>query len=78
MVVWLCFSQISPFRRRTARVSTNEGHVSMTALQDWLSDRPLDPRSIKTLIREAICGLSADEPHSEPEPTLMGRGLERC
>ena len=50
----------------------------MTALQDWLSDRPMDPRNIKTLIRDAICGLSADEPHSIPEPTLMGRGLERC
>jgi hypothetical protein len=50
----------------------------MTALQDWLSDRPMDPRNITTLIRDAICGLSADEPHSIPEPTLMGRGLERC
>jgi hypothetical protein len=50
----------------------------MTALQDWLSDRPMDPRTITTLIRDAICGLSADEPQSISEPTLMGRGLERC
>jgi hypothetical protein len=50
----------------------------MTALQDWLSDRPMDPRSIPTLIRDAIWGPSADEPQSIIEPTLMGRGLERC
>jgi hypothetical protein len=50
--------------------------TSMTALQDWLSDRPMDPRTITTLIRDAIRGLSADEP--ETLPTLMGRGLERC
>ncbi len=50
----------------------------MTALQDWLSDRPMDPRSIKALIRDAIRGLSGDEPQTTPEPTLMGRGLERC
>lgn len=50
----------------------------MTALQDWLSDRPIDPRIIKTLIRDAIKGFSGDEPQSQPEPTLMGRGMERC
>jgi hypothetical protein len=50
----------------------------MTALQDWLSDRPMDPRTIKTLIHDAIRGLSADEPQSTAEPTVMGRGLERC
>ena len=50
----------------------------MTALQDWLSDRPIDPRSIKGLICDAIRGLSAVEAESRPEPTLMGRGLERC
>ncbi|MFI5508714.1 hypothetical protein ACIA48_14670 [Mycobacterium sp. NPDC051804] len=50
----------------------------MTALQDWLSDRPMDPRNIKTLICDAIKGISADEPQSRAEPTLMGRGLERC
>jgi hypothetical protein len=52
--------------------------MSMTALQDWLSDRPMDPRNIKSLICDAIRGLSADEPQPLPEPTLMGRGLERC
>ena len=50
----------------------------MTALQDWLSDRPMDPRNIKSLIRDAILGLSADEPQPITEPTLMGPGLERC
>ncbi|MGO4445615.1 hypothetical protein AB4Z42_19905 [Mycobacterium sp. 2YAF39] len=50
----------------------------MTALQDWLSDRPMDPRNVKSLIRDVIRGLSSDEPDSLPELTLMGRGLERC
>jgi hypothetical protein len=50
----------------------------MTALQDWLSDRPMDPRSIKALICDAIRVFSTDEPQSVPEPTLMGPGLERC
>jgi len=49
----------------------------MTALQDWLSIRPVDPRNLKTLIRDAIRGLGTDEPASD-EPTVMGRGLERC
>lgn len=50
----------------------------MTALQDWLSGRPMDPRNLKTLIWDAIKGLSIDEPPSLHEHTLMGRGLERC
>jgi len=50
----------------------------MTALQDWLSDRPMDPRTITSLIRGAIRGISGDEPETFAEPTLMGRGLERC
>lgn len=50
----------------------------MTALQDWLSNRPMDPRNIRAMICDAIRGLSTDEPESLSEPTLMGRGLERC
>jgi hypothetical protein len=38
----------------------------------------MDPRTITTLIRDAIRGLSADEPELLSDPTLMGRGLERC
>ena len=50
----------------------------MTALQDWLSYRPVDPRGLKTLICDVVRGLTTDEPETLPEPTLMGRGLERC
>jgi hypothetical protein len=50
----------------------------MTALQDWLSNRPVDPRNLKALVCEAIRAFATDEPESPPEPTLMGRGLERC
>ncbi len=53
----------------------------MTALQDWLSDRPanpLNPRNLKALICDALRGGSSDESETRSEPTLMGRGLERC
>jgi hypothetical protein len=50
----------------------------MTALQDWLSNRPVNPRQLKSLICDAIRDFAADEPEALPEPTLMGRGLERC
>ncbi|MCV7040630.1 hypothetical protein H7I58_18070 [Mycolicibacterium moriokaense] len=53
----------------------------MTALQDWLSDRPanpLHPRNLKALICDAFRGGTDDEPQKLSEPTLMGRGLERC
>ncbi len=50
----------------------------MTALQDWLSDRPLDPRNFTALICDALRGLSGDDAEPLAEVTLMGRGLERC
>jgi hypothetical protein len=50
----------------------------MTALQDWLSIRPVDPSRLGCLIRDAIRGLTSEEPESTTEPVLMGRGLERC
>jgi hypothetical protein len=56
----------------------------MTALQDWLSNRPTDPRTLKTLIRHAIKELSPDEPAlavapvPATAPVVMSRGLERC
>jgi hypothetical protein len=50
----------------------------MTALQDWLGARPVDPFGITGLIRDAIRGLTTDEPETPSGPILMGRGLERC
>jgi len=56
----------------------------MTALQDWLSNRPVDPRNLKDLIVDAIRGLTPDTADDEAdavkdaELTLMGRGVERC
>ena len=50
----------------------------MTALQDWLPIRPIDPKSLKAFIRDAIRGLVADEPAAVAEPPLIRRGLERC
>jgi hypothetical protein len=49
----------------------------VTALQDWLSIRP-DPKSLKAFIREALLGLTDDEPAKDVEPQLIPRGLERC
>jgi hypothetical protein len=50
----------------------------VTALQDWLSTRPVDPRGLKTFIRDALRTLTADEPAKADEPALLRRGLERC
>ena len=50
----------------------------MTALQDWLPIRPMDPSSLKAFICDALRGLTADEPATVADAPLMGRGLERC
>jgi len=52
--------------------------MSVTALQDWLPIRPIDLTGLKAFIRDAIRGLTAEEPTTAAEPQLMGRGLERC
>jgi hypothetical protein len=52
--------------------------TSVTALQDWLPIRPMDPKSLKDFIRDAIRSLTADEPAPVADPPLMGRGVERC
>jgi hypothetical protein len=50
----------------------------VTALQDWLSTRPVDPRGVKAFIRDALRTLTADEPAKTDEPQLLRRGIERC
>jgi hypothetical protein len=50
----------------------------VTALQDWLSTRPVDPKTLKALICYALRGLTADEPAKVQEPLLIRRGIERC
>jgi hypothetical protein len=50
----------------------------VTALQDWLPIRPMDPRSLRAFIWDAIRGLTAEEPTTAADLPLMGRGLERC
>jgi hypothetical protein len=49
----------------------------VTALQDWLSIRPVDPRGLKAVICDALRSLTADEPAKE-EPQLIRPGVERC
>jgi hypothetical protein len=50
----------------------------MTALQDWLSTRPVDPKSVKAFICDAFRSLTADEPATIQEPQLIRPGIERC
>lgn len=52
----------------------------MTALQDWLNIRPVDPFGLKMAIRDAIRGLTSDvaDEAEVTEPAVMSRGLERC
>ncbi len=50
----------------------------MTALQDWLSIRPVDPKGLKSFVRDALRTLTADEPAKTDEPRLIRPGVERC
>ncbi|WP_165595637.1 hypothetical protein [Mycolicibacterium novocastrense] len=53
----------------------------MTALQDWLSYRPMHPRTLKALICDTFRAQPAEAAgeHAVPaEPTLLRPGLERC
>jgi hypothetical protein len=50
----------------------------VTALQDWLSTRPMDPRGLTSFIRDALRSLTAGEPAKPDEPQLLRPGLERC
>jgi hypothetical protein len=52
--------------------------TSVTALQDWLSIRPIDPKSLKAFICAALKGLTADEPATVADPPLIRPGVERC
>ncbi len=50
----------------------------MTALQDWLSIRPVDPKGLKAFICDTWRSLTADEPAKVQDPPLIRRGVERC
>ena len=50
----------------------------MTALQDWLSNSPVDPRAIKALICDTFKGQDAEQPVPPAQTTLLRPGLERC
>lgn len=50
----------------------------MTALQDWLSYRPLTPRSLKMLICDSLRVPAAAEDAHPARPALLQPGLERC
>jgi hypothetical protein len=50
----------------------------VTALQDWLSIRPVDPKGVKAFIWDALRSLSAEEPAKVAEPPLIRPGIERC
>jgi hypothetical protein len=50
----------------------------VTALQDWLSIRSVNPRNLKAVICDAWRNLTADEPAKVQEPQLIRPGIERC
>jgi hypothetical protein len=50
----------------------------VTALQDWLSTKPSDPRGLKAFICDAFRSLTAEEPAEVAEHTLLRPGIERC
>jgi hypothetical protein len=50
----------------------------VTALQDWLSIRPVETKGLKAFICDAYRSLTADEPATVQEPALIRPGVERC
>jgi hypothetical protein len=50
----------------------------VTALQDWLSIRPVDPKGLKAFVCDALRSLTAEEPAEVTEPPLIRPGIERC
>ena len=51
----------------------------MTALQDWLSFRPVDQNAIKELVcRPLRAVLSTPDSRARDEFKTMGAGVERC
>ncbi|WP_197416101.1 hypothetical protein [Mycobacterium sp. GA-1199] len=53
----------------------------MTALQDWLSYRPMHPRTLKALICGPFRAQAVDQQGNRvkpAEPALLRPGLERC
>jgi hypothetical protein len=51
----------------------------VTALQDWLSIRPFDPRNhVKAVIRALRGGSAEDTTDDAAEPVLIQPGVERC
>jgi len=50
----------------------------VTALQDWLSIRPVHSKRVKAFICDALRGLTADQPPEVADPPLLPRGIERC
>ncbi|WP_319445014.1 MULTISPECIES: hypothetical protein [unclassified Mycobacterium] len=51
----------------------------MTALQDWLSFRPVDQSAIREFVfRPLRAVLSTQNPGERVEFTSMGPGVERC
>jgi hypothetical protein len=50
----------------------------VTALQDWLSIRPVSPKGLKAVFCGALRSLTAEEPAKPQDPPLIRRGVERC
>lgn len=54
----------------------------MTALQDWLTYRPMHPRTLKAFICDTFkipTSQPAEQDDARPaEPALLQPGLERC
>ncbi|WP_197506795.1 hypothetical protein [Mycobacterium sp. E136] len=53
----------------------------MTALQDWLTHRPMHPRTLKAMICDTLrlpTSQPAEQDARPAEPALLQPGLERC
>jgi hypothetical protein len=70
---------IAPCQRRTRAGEHEQRTTSMTALQDWLSIRPVDQSAIREMVcRPLRAVLSTSSTTRRPEFRLQTPGIERC
>jgi oligoribonuclease (3'-5' exoribonuclease) len=52
--------------------------MSMTALQDWLSFRPVDQSAIKEMVCRPLRAVLNTPAAESDEPKVLRPGVERC
>lgn len=52
--------------------------MRVTALQDWLSIGPVNPRNVKSLVCDLLRGAREEQNEPSYDPPRIRPGIERC